>query len=304
MQVNDTLWAIEKELSIAPALEVIFRLKNNTAAGELFEGLFTLVKKIEAFPFMNANSISLLSHDKDQGGWPGVMTPELWLKIQEAMKAAATRKIRKKQTVFKICALDELTSNYVDDLSISLNQSTFPDQACVVSLQLSTSKANAWEHLRHVRDSLIANLGASFFWASLGYRFVLSPFALKAGDELQAACMRYLGADLQDVVCVQNSWWWNKLRTVNWQTTLNTVDPMKEGWNILPRIISYQTGEYPSICDRNNVEPANLAAIVQYKALAIELSALILETDDMVWSARWDTTIYARWAKRWNEIRA
>lgn len=303
MQVTETLWAIDKELSIAPALEIIFRLKSNTAAGEFFERLFPLLETLEAFPFLNAQSISLLSHDKDEGGWPGAMTPEIWLQIQAAMKTAASRKVRKKQTIFKICAVEESTSNYIDDLTISLNQNIFPDQACVISVQLSTSKASAWEHLLHVRKSIITHLGESFFWASLGYRFVLNPFARKATDEMQAACMRYLGADLHDVVCVQNSWWWNKLRTVNWQTTLNTIDPMKDGWDVPPRIVSYQTGEHPSICDRNNVEPANLTAIYQYQTLAKELSPLILETDEMVWSVKWDVSVYARWAKRWNEIR-
>lgn len=303
MKVNDTLWKIEKELSIAPALEMLFRFKGNSDVGVMLERLFLLLEKFSAFPFNDEKCITILSHDTGQGGWSGAMTPDLWLQICSEMKLASARKIRKKQTIFKICALEELTSNYIDDLSISLSQNTFPDQGCIISLQLSTSNNNAWEHLQYIRDNIIADLGKQFFYAAIGYRFVMNPFARKAVDDMRASCMRYLGADLQDVVCAQNGWWWNKIRTINWQITINTVDPIKNGWDILPHIINYQTGETPSICDRNNVEPDNLVTIHEYKALADKLSSWILETDDMVWSVKWDTATYARWAKRWNEIK-
>jgi hypothetical protein len=302
MQINDTLWIIDKELSIAPALDIIFRFKRNTELGEFFDCLFPLLLNLEAFPFSNEQSISVLSHDKDQGGWPGAMTPELWLKILAEMKAAAVRKIRKKQTVFKICAVEALTSNYIDDLCISLSQNNFPDQACVVSVQLSTSRTDAWEHLKYVRDNITTAMSSRFFWASLGYRFVMNPFAQKSAVEMQVSCMRYLGADLQDIVCVQNGWWWNKLRTVNWQTTINYADPVKDGWDVLPDIVTFMTGEHPSVCDRNNIEPDNMNVFQEYKSLSSKLSPFILETDEMVWSVDWDPDIYARWAKRWNEI--
>ena len=303
MQIKDTLWSIEKELSIAPSLEIIFRLKSNSQADSLYDGLFPLLQEQDAYPFSDENSISILSHDTDQGGWPGAMSPELWLKVLAEMKAASKRKIRMKQTVFKICRAEPLTQNYIDGISVSLSQNTFPDQACVVSLQISTSKENAWQHLQRIRESIVARVGECFFWASLGYKFVMNPFAIISAVQMQASCMRYLGADLHDVVCVQNGWWWNKLRTINWQTTLNTVDPVRDGWDVAPQIVSYQAGEHPSICDRNSVEPENLAAIYEYKAMADKLSAWILKTDEMAWSIKWGTDIYARWTKRWDEIK-
>lgn len=303
MQVSNTLWSLEKELSIAPSLEIIFRLKSNLQTDTLYECLFPLLQAHEVYPFDDENSISILSHDGDHGGWPGAITPELWLSIMDEMKVASRRKIRRKQIIFKICRSEPLTSNYIDGISVSLNQNTFPDQACVVSMQISTSKENAWQHLQDFRESVISSLGESFFWASLGHKFVMNPFANIAADQMRSYCMRFLGADLHDVVCVQNGWWWNKLRTVNWQTTLNTMDPIRDGWDAPPQIVSYQTGENPSVCDRNNVEPENLAAIYEYKAMAEELSEWILKTDDMFWSAKWDSEIYARWANRWSEIR-
>lgn len=303
MQVKEALWSLEKDLSIAPSLEIIFRLKNNTQTGSIYNGLFPLLQELDAFPFSDEKSISILSHDTDQGGWPGAMSAELWLEVMDALKAASRRKIRKKQTIFKICRKNALTQNYIDSISVSLSQNTFPDQACIISLQISTSKENAWQHLQCIRENVIENLGERFFWASLGYKFVMNPFASISAAQMMASCMRYLGADLHDVVCIHNGWWWNKLRTINWQTTLNIVDPVQDGWDALPQIFSYQTGESPSICDRNSVQPDNLAAMYEYKVMAEKLSSWILKTDKMIWSAKWDTEIYARWARRWDEIK-
>lgn len=302
MQVKDTLWSLEKELSIGPSLEIIFRLKSNSQADNLYDGLFPLLLTQKAFPFSDENSISILSHDADQGGWPGAMPPELWLKIMDEMKTASRRKIRKKQTIFKICRSEPLTQNYIDGVSVSLSQNTFPDQACVISVQINTSEEHAWQRLQRIREGVISKLGEYFFWASLGYKFVMNPFASISADQMQTYCMRYLGVDLHDVVCVHNGWWWNKLRTVNWQTTLNIVDPARNGWDAPSQIVSYQTGEHPSVCDRNSIEPENLAAIYEYKAMAKNLSAWILKTDEMFWSAKWNSDVYARWENRWDEI--
>lgn len=303
MQVKETLWTLEKELSIAPSLEIIFRLKSNTQTDGIYDALFPLLHEFDAFPFSDEKCITIISHDTDQGGWPGALSMELWLTVMNEMKAASRRKIRKKQTVFKVCREETLTQNYIDGISVSLSQNTFPDQACVISLQISTSRENAWQHLQRIRDNVIASMDECFFWASLGYKFVMNPFARISADQMKASCMRYLGVDLHDVVCIQNGWWWNKLRTVNWQTTLNTIDVTRDGWDATPHIVSYQTGYYPSVCDRNNVHLDNLTAINEYKIMAEKLSSWILNTDEMGWSEKWNAEIYARWARRWDEVK-
>ncbi|QXY83050.1 hypothetical protein EWI73_03230 [Salmonella bongori] len=78
------------------------------------------------------------------------MTPELWQKIIEEIKCASSLKIRKKQILLKICKKGPLTDNYVDDLSLSVNQNIFPDQGIVISLQFSTSEENPWAYLQYI----------------------------------------------------------------------------------------------------------------------------------------------------------
>lgn len=176
MQVNNTLWSLDKNLSIAPSLDIIFRLKNSLYSIDFLHMLFTVLQDLEVIPFYDDQCITVISHDRAQGGWEGRMTPELWQKCIVEIKFASTFKIRKKQIVLKICKKDLLTDNYVDDLSLSVSQSIFPDQGVVISLQLSTSEENPWTYLQHIRDNLISRLDLNFFWGTLGYKFILNPF--------------------------------------------------------------------------------------------------------------------------------
>ncbi len=302
MQVNNTLWSLDKNLSIAPSLDIIFRLKNSSYSIGFLNILFTALQELEVIPFYDDQCITVISHDRSQGGWEGRITPELWQKIIEEIKYASSLKIRKKQIVLKICKKGPLTDNYVDDLSLSVNQNIFPDQGIVISLQFSTSEENPWAYLQYIRDNLISKLELNFFWGTLGYKFILNPFNRTAHEVMRASCMRYPGVDLHDVVCVHNSFWWDKLRTINWQVTLNVTQVLCEKIETSPQIMYYKTGNSPSICDRNSSESNNLSAIHEYKVLEKKLSSRILNSDNISWLCQWNNDIYVRWSNRWNEI--
>ncbi|WP_141023734.1 hypothetical protein [Salmonella bongori] len=125
-------------------------MKNSSYSIDFLNILFTVLQELEVIPFDDGQCITVISHDRAQGGWEGRMTPELWQKIIEEIKCASSLKIRKKQILLKICKKGPLTDNYVDDLSLSVNQNIFPDQGIVISLQFSTSEENPWAYLQYI----------------------------------------------------------------------------------------------------------------------------------------------------------
>lgn len=101
MQVNNTLWSLDKNLSIAPSLDIIFRLKNSSYSIDFSNILFTVLQELEVIPFYDDQCITVISHDRAQGGWEERMTPELWQKIIEEIKCASSLKMKKNKSYLK-----------------------------------------------------------------------------------------------------------------------------------------------------------------------------------------------------------
>lgn len=303
MQVKETLWNLGKELSIAPALEIAFRFKSSAHTTVVCDELLPLLLAENVLVLGNKESMLLFSYDKEQTGRKGAMSAGLLAELMLLLKSACARKIRRKQTIMKVFTEECLTDNYIDNFSFSLSQNNFPDQGCIILLELSSSRDDAWIHLQRVRDNIIKELGMYISWATLGYKFIRNPFMRQSSESMMSACMRYLGADLHDVLSVHNAWWWNNLRTINWQTSFNHSDPIRHGWDTAPDIVHYQTGAHPSICDRNDMSAENMASIREYQAHAKELSRSILTPENINWDDKWTGDFFERWANRWSEIK-
>lgn len=174
----------------------------------------------------------------------------------------------------------------------------FPDDPVVLSFQIFSGIENSWQYFEKLRDDIITETGVSFFHSSIGYRFVVNIQKYTSGIiAMKSSCMRYIGVDLDDTLSLHLPCWFDKLRTINWKVSVNTNVFNKEIAN--SDIIHWQTGERPSICDRNS-DKFNL--MLHYRQADRSLRSIIYTSDNLWWLSEWQPDIYKRWANRWDEI--
>ncbi|ECI3520795.1 hypothetical protein DM684_22810, partial [Salmonella bongori] len=56
--------SLDKNLSIAPSLDIIFRLKNGSYSIDFLNILFTVLQELEVIPFDDGQCITVISHDR------------------------------------------------------------------------------------------------------------------------------------------------------------------------------------------------------------------------------------------------
>lgn len=297
------------ELGAVPALESIVRCPPG-ALRETFDQMFDLVAREKLFP-TGSNRESLISCDGQVTFYGKRLTEESIRKMYEEAVAAMQRSDSRSTTMLFVGRTDvEHTPAFTNILRITVGRSNATNDWPVVSLYVSSTRLLAWEILAGLRDSVQSTTGDHFCWSSLGYGFVcdLDRF-FDAGSQMEALCMRYLGVDLQDPFGTYAFTEANGLRSVNWQVC------MAPGWmkSVNPEAaesiaasgtahgehLLWQTGEAPSLCDRNSV--ADHEAIRRYRALDSQLAPLIF-VPELPWFPRWNVGTTERWRKRWGEV--
>ena len=298
------------ELGAAPTLELISQC-SPADLRTLCESLWRIIKQHHFFP-LDEPAKSLISHDVQTQTLPAPLTGPLFAQLHQAFTQAAQVPVRRMPVTLLFSGRAGIGSApiFANTLRLTVGASIFPDDWPVISLYLASTAPEAWERLAALRDEAMNVLGARFCWSSLGYGFVCDlDRTLDAGARMEALCMRYLGVDLQDPFGTYAFTEANGLRSVNWQVC------MAPGWmkSVNPEAaesiaasgtahgehLLWQTGEAPSLCDRNSV--ADHEAIRRYRALDSQLAPLIF-VPELPWFPRWNVGTTERWRKRWGEV--
>ncbi|MFH5067752.1 hypothetical protein ACHHY8_05265 [Enterobacter cloacae complex sp. 2024EL-00215] len=298
-QVSDNAYITDNgELSITPSLETILRFKSVKSTIPLISRIFSVLHNHHVVQLNHIKYHVILSNNYNDVYFKKTITPEEFVYIERAFKSCIDLAIRKKTTLLTIFCYDGKTNNNTEMLRVACSKNTFPDDPVVLSIQVFSGVDESWRHLEKLRDDIIAETGVNFFYSSIGYRFIVNTQKVKSGViAMQNLCMRYLGVDLDDSFSIHLPLWINKLRSINWKTSVNISD-FNDGI-VMPKITHWQTGDAPSICDRNS---GVFDSIIEYKNLDSKLKLLIYTSDSLSWLTEWKFDIYERWVDRWVEI--
>ncbi|RXO32025.1 hypothetical protein D0525_24130 [Salmonella enterica] len=299
-QISDNMYTTDNgELSITPSLDVIFRFKSVKNTTPIISKIFSVLQSNHAIQLDNIKYHLILSNNYNDVYFEKRITPEEFIHMEQAFKSCVDLAIRKKTTLLTLFYYDERTSNNTEMLRIACSNNFFSDDPVVLSLQVFSGADDSWRHLEKLRDDIIAETGVNFFYSSIGYRFIVNTQKVKSGViAMQNLCMRYLGVDLDDSFSIHLPLWINKLRTINWKTSININDFNND--IAMPKIIHWQTGDTPSVCDRNS---GAFDSIFEYKEIDKELKLIIYTSDSLRWLSKWSPDIYARWMCRWEDVK-
>ncbi|ECD9612223.1 DUF3396 domain-containing protein [Salmonella enterica subsp. salamae] len=279
-----------EELSVSPSLELIFSI-NSINEFEIFWGNLEGYLVSLDFIHYNSDSVVIISHDRLQVADEQIINKRNFICFIKEIRAAGEHVIRQKQIMLRVCNYEEGTCNYTHGITISMSRSFFSDDPSVISLQFTTTINDNWKYLEGILSDIVSLESDFFSWASLGYRFVINPnYFYRGAEKMKQKCMRYIGVDLDDSLCSHNEIWKDRIRTINWKTIIKNADGIK----------FYQTGEKPSVCDRNSLD---LASLKEYKVMDEYLTIYKFNSDGVYWLNYRDEDFLSTWNSRWETIR-
>jgi hypothetical protein len=299
------------QLAAMPCLDIVATCPH----GELIP----LLEKLVHY-FVSANllpigqdSETILTYDEGTQMFEEVLTLEklnsLQLEFQKA-SAKAVRRLPSTLIFTKKTSVDSITP-FFKSLRLTIGLSFFPDDPLAISACIRSSAVSAWADLDLTKNGLIEVLGTSFYYSTIGYGFACDPAQVtKAGAQMEHACMRYLGVDLDDPFGNFTAIALYGLRSINWEVTvaekvlqdLSSTERKKLeiGAAHVGSTLAWKTGAAPSLCDRNLIsDHPQLAA---YAALDKQLKLLKFPYQ-LSWAPTWDDSSAERWRNRWSEIK-
>ncbi|MGZ0749337.1 hypothetical protein [Kluyvera sichuanensis] len=286
------------ELSIVPSLEIIFRATSINDMNHLVSMIFAeLVQHGILHLDKKAYHIVLSNNYKDTY-FEKTLDLATYKKMELAFKLCIELTIRKKTTLLNIFHYDKKTKNNTEMFRLACGNNLFPDDPIALSLQIFTSHDNPWSKLEKLCNHVIKKSKMSFFHATIGYRFAINIDKVKKAIlAMEKLCFRYPGVDLDDIFCMHIPLSLYKLRTINWITMINASEFNNDESE--PIIYYYQTGELPSLCDRNI---GDIKSIEEYQKIDFILNDIIYNSSELSWLSEWQPESYTRWANRWREL--
>lgn len=266
----------------------------------IYPAVFTFLEKNDLL----YNKKSLINNNYHIDKQTEVTNKESAELVREEFARSSQELVRPIPTLLQLLPLHPDGNNDFDRVRLFLSNSHSPDDPVSLTIMLSINHADAWDRLLAFRDELTSSLASGFLYSTLGFKFVtaIDPLAFK---QMQAFSMRYLGVGLDDPVGVHANDARYGLNSINWQVQLS--DHALSVWDE-DQIIAiskrpsllWQTGERPSLCDRNsNVLSPEVA---EYSDLDQQLKGLIHKPDS-IWLPGIDEDNLERWVNRWDEIK-
>jgi hypothetical protein len=208
-------------------------------------------------------------------------------------------------------APDDKVTEFSNTTKMSIGSSIFPDDPIALSISIHSTAASGWEWLETLRQYISRSLGASYLYSFLGYGFACHIQQYRTSIlDMQNLCMRYLGADLDDMLGTFNDFSTRGLRTINWQVEIAKarlsdwtgidIRALLEGATSREENWLWKTAPNPSRCDRNN--PDDWASISAYATLDRQLKPLMFLPDFKPAVQGWHKDTVGRWRDRWTEV--
>jgi hypothetical protein len=297
-----------RELVAAASLEVNFIWPQDATRVEV-DRLRVVLQHLQWFTSEGKSDVLLL-HSGRTAEWTEALSLDFLVEVWREFALASQVPIRCHMATLRLQrnVTDDPAVRFADVVRLTAARNVFPDDPVVFTVHVSSTESDAWSRLAQLRDVLVEDRADRLLWATLGYGFVTDTHEPRAaGPAMEDLCMRYVGADLDDAFGAYSALAERGMRSINWQTWASEwwvkakqQARAAEGNPGVHGILRWQTGQFPSLCDRNDLQ--SVPSLVEYAALGERLAGLMFELRTP-WLPRWHADTASRWCRRWSEFR-
>lgn len=302
---------VENTLAAMPCLDMVATCPHD----ELILLLEQLVHYFVSVNLLHIGQKSevILTYDEGTQVFDKVLTLQKLDSLQLEFQKASSKAVRRLPSTLIFTEKNAVDTGapFFKSLRLTIGLGFFPDDPIAISICIRSSASNAWSDLDVAKIGLIEILCQGFYYSTIGYSFVCDPVQpIKALAEMEHACMRYLGADLNDPFGNFTAIALYGPRSINWLVTvaenvLQDIVPAERksldiGATRVGSALTWKTGEAPSLCDRNLI--SDHSHIAAYTALDKQLR-ILKSPYSLSGTPSWDESSAERWKNRWSDMK-